>query len=331
MTTQPDFSVLIVNYNGAAYLQGAIDSLKAQTHRSFEVIVLDNASSDGSLDALDTGGLPTVTLLRETENHGFAKGNNLAAAAAKGRWLALLNPDARAAPDWLAAIDRGIAAHPDTRTFACTQFALEEAGLLDGAGDAYLLFGFPWRGGFGHPAGDLPGPGHCFSACGASAVYHADLFRRLGGFDERFFCYCEDVDLGYRLQLIGEDCRFLPDAVIEHAGSGISGRDSAFVTYYGARNRVWTYMKNTPAGLLALTLPGHLALTLYVLARNSFTPRFKPMLKGLIDGFSAASSLRESDNWRVQGPHSDLGRIVRTMAWNPWRMSQRSIHVRPAP
>lgn len=330
MTTPPDFSVLIVNYNGAAYLQGAVDSLKAQTHRSFEVILLDNASSDGSVDALDTSGLPAVTLLREAENHGFARGNNLAAAAAKGRWLALLNPDARAAPDWLAAIDRGIAAYPDTRTFACTQLALGVADMLDGAGDAYLLFGFPWRGGLGHPAVDLPGPGHCFSACGASAVYEAALFRRLGGFDERFFCYCEDVDLGYRLQLIGEDCRFLPDAVIEHAGSGISGRDSDFVTYHGARNRVWTYVKNTPSGLLALTLPGHVALTLYVLARNSFTPRFNPMLKGLVDGFAAAFLLRGSNQWRVRGPHSDLGRIVRTMAWNPWRMSQRSVHVRPA-
>ncbi len=325
--TAPDFSVIIVNFNGGAFLQGAIDSLKAQTCRNFEVILIDNASTDGSLGALDTGGLPAFTLMPEAENHGFARGNNLAAAQAKGKWIALLNPDARASPGWLAALARAIEAHPETRTFASAQYLLDDPGTLDGAGDAYLLFGFPWRGGFGRAARELPGPGFCFSACGASAVYDRDLFLSVGGFDERFFCYCEDVDLGFRLQLLGEDCRFVPDAVIEHAGSAISGRESAFSTYHGTRNRIWTYVKNMPPGLMFLTLPGHVFLTLYILARNSFTPRFLPMLRGLYDGVSGSFRLRTSPQWRVipRAPSSDIAQL---MAWNPVRMSQRRVHVR---
>ena len=325
--TAPEFSVIIVNFNAGAFLQGAIDSLKAQTYRNFEVILIDNASTDGSLGTLDTDGLPAFMMMREAENHGFARGNNLAAARARGAWIALLNPDARASPGWLAALHRAAAAHPETRTFASAQFLLDDPGTLDGAGDAYLLFGFPWRGGFGRAAGELPGPGFCFSACGASAVYDRDLFLSAGGFDERFFCYCEDVDLGFRLQLLGEDCRFVPDAVIEHAGSAISGRESEFSTYHGTRNRVWTYAKNMPAGLLALTLPGHIALTLYILARNSFTPRFLPMLRGLCDGVSGSFRLRISPQWRVM-PRAPSRDIAQLMAWNPIRMSQRRVHVR---
>ena len=330
METAPEFSVVIVNFNGGAFLQGAIDSLKAQTYRNFEVILIDNASTDGSLGTLDTDGLPAFTLMRETENHGFARGNNLAAAQARGVWLALLNPDARASPGWLAALKRAATAYPETRTFASAQFLLDDPDTLDGAGDAYLLFGFPWRGGFGRAARELPGPGFCFSACGASAVYDRDLFLSVGGFDERFFCYCEDVDLGFRLQLLGEDCRFVPDAAIEHAGSAIAGRASVFSTYHGTRNRIWTYAKNMPLGLMFLTLPGHIALTAYVLARNSFTPRFSPMIRGLFDGVAGAVRIRMSSQWRVRARNAP-GRLVQLMAWNPFRMSRRLVHVRLSP
>ena len=125
---------------------------------------------------------------------------------------------------------------------------------------------------------------------------------------------------------MGEDCYFVPDAVIEHAGSGTTGRHSAFTTYHGTRNRIWTYVKNMPLGLMVLTLPGHIALSAYVLARNSFTPRFGPMLRGTWDGICGAARMRTAPNWRVKR----RGRLVRSMAWNPWRMSQRRAHVRPA-
>jgi N-acetylglucosaminyl-diphospho-decaprenol L-rhamnosyltransferase len=112
-TSDPTFSVIIVNYNSGDFLQGALSSLAAQTRRDFEVILVDNASSDGSIDDLDTSGLPAFRLMAETENHGFARGNNLGAAHAQGAWLVLLNPDAEAHPDWLEQIAAGMARHPD--------------------------------------------------------------------------------------------------------------------------------------------------------------------------------------------------------------------------
>ncbi len=328
MAGSPCFSVLIVNYNGGALLQRAIDSLKRQTYRGFEVILIDNASTDGSVDALDTDGLPALTLMRESENHGFARGNNLAAARAKGQWLALLNPDAEAAPDWLERIAEASHAHPACKAFASAQLALGNETLLDGAGDAYLIFGFPWRGGFGRPSTELPrSDGWCFSGCGAAAIYDAALFRKLGGYDERFFCYCEDVDLGFRLQLTGHDCLFVRKAIVRHVGSAISGRASAFSTYHGTRNRLWAYVKNMPLAVLLLTLPGHVMLTLYILARNSFSPRFLPMLRGLIDGMIGLPQILRRSPWKVFRP-APPRTLLRRMAWNPWKMSGRRVHVR---
>jgi len=324
----PEFSVLIVNYNGGAYLQGALDSLKIQTCRDFEVILVDNDSTDGSADSLNTDGLPAFTLIKETENHGFARGNNLAAARAKGRWLALLNPDAAARADWLAEILAGTRRHPGVTSFASTQLWMHDESKLDGAGDNYLLFGIPWRGGFHRPATELPAEGTCFSPCGASAVYDRETFFAAGGFDERLFCYCEDVDLGFRLRLQGESCVFLPRAVVSHAGGGLSEKVSGFSVRYGTRNRLWIYLKCMPMPLLVLTLPGHLALTAMILLRGLMTGRFMNGVRGLEDAVLGIGQVWQ-DRRRVQGLRTArLGSIMQAMTWNPSLMLGRRTSVR---
>lgn len=327
---QPLFSVIIVNFNGGPMVQKALHSLGAQTLRDFEVFLVDNASSDHSIDALEISGLPAFTLMAEAHNHGFARANNLAALQARGEWLVLLNPDAHAEPDWLDAIARAIQRHPDVRMFASLQRDAMMPELLDGAGDAYLVFGFPWRGGFGRSARELPGEGECFSPCGAGAVFAREHFLRHGGFDERYFCYCEDVDLGFRMRLAGERCLFIPAAVIHHVGGGLSGRQSAFATFHGTRNRLWTYMKNMPAALLWLTMPGHLLLVGYLLARGAMTPRGAPMWRGVKAGLAGLPEIWAA---RKAAParRASLWALARAMAWNPLRMSQRKVHVRPLP
>ncbi|MEZ5947289.1 MAG: glycosyltransferase family 2 protein [Hyphomonas sp.] len=325
----PKFSVLIVNYNGGDFVQKALDSLAQQTRRDFEVILVDNASSDGSIDHLDASGLPSFTLLAEPENHGYAGGSNLCARSASGKWLVCLNPDAIAEPDFLAQIDAGISRYPSVRMFACAQLSLEDNNLLDGAGDAYLVFGIPWRGGFGRRSHELPPEGECFSPCGASAVFERETFLSHGGFDEDFFCFCEDVDLGFRLRLEGEVCIFLPQAVIHHFGGGLSGRESDFSTYHGCRNRVWTYARNMPSMLFWPTLPGHLVLSAYILIRNLATNRFLPTWKGMRDGLAGAVRFRRKGRETRRRCPSQW-KLARSMAWNPFRMSQRRVHVRPA-
>lgn len=325
---RPLFSVVIVNYNGGPLVQKAIDSLRQQTRQDFEVILVDNASNDQSIDALNTAGLPRFDLMAEAENHGFAKANNLAARRATGDWLVLLNPDAQADPDWLDAIARATVRYPETRMFASLQYDAMRPSMLDGAGDAYLVFGFPWRGGFGRPAEEVPGEGECFSPCGAGAVFERHLFLQHGGFDERFFCFCEDVDLGFRLRLAGERCLFIPDAVIHHVGGALSGRESEFATFHGTRNRLWTYVKNMPAPLLFLTLPGHVILMAYLLLRGAMTGRGGAMWRGVRAGLKGLPEMRAA---RLSAPprRNSLWRIARAMAWNPFRMSQRRVHVRP--
>ena len=323
------FTVIIVNHNGGNYPAGAIQSLAAQTCRDFEVIFVDNASRDGSALHLETDGMPSFTLLLEDENHGFARGNNLAARQAKGDWLVLLNPDAAAHPDWLEKIAEAIERFPSTRMFASTQYAMESPGLLDGAGDAYLIFGIPWRGGVCRPRSELPGIGECFSPCGAGAVYHRDTFLSHNGFDERFFCFCEDVDLGFRMRLAGENCIFLPDAIIEHAGGALSGRQSDFSHYHGARNRLWTYFKNMPWPIMLVTLPGHVAISIYLLIRHKMTRQGDATWRGMRDGLTGIGAIRRDKSYGPPKRKVSLWKIARAMAWNPFAMSKHEVHVTP--
>lgn len=323
------FSVIIVNYNGGDYLRGALASLAAQTVDDFEVFLVDNASRDGSMERLGDALPPRLHIRQQVENLGFARGNNLPAQEAVGDWIVLLNPDAVAAPDWLERIGDAAARYPDTMMFASTQIDLHHPENMDGAGDAYLAFGIPWRGGFGRPIGELPPEGTCFSPCGAGAAIRRDVFLAHGGFDERFFCFCEDVDLGYRLRLAGERCVFLPDAIIDHAGGGLSGRTSEFSLYHGARNRLWTYVKNTPLRLLILTLPLHITLTAAILFRGLFTGRFGGTWRGLWAGLKGLGPFIAERKLLKSKREAKVADIAKAMCWNPLTMLQRKPDIRP--
>ncbi|MEM6627093.1 MAG: glycosyltransferase family 2 protein [Pseudomonadota bacterium] len=329
MSKSPKYSVVIVNYNGGGFVQGALDSLAAQTERDFEVILVDNASTDGSVDDLTTDKLPAFTLMRQTDNLGFAGGNNRAASVARGRWLVLLNPDAEADPDWLVELGRGAERHPQASMFASAQFDLNDATKLDGAGDCYLGFGVPWRGGFGLPASLLPDEGACFGPCGAGAMYDRSKFLAHAGFDERFFCFCEDVDLAFRFRLSGEICIFLPKARIDHAGGGLSGRVSDFALFHGARNRIWTYAKNMPALLFWATLPGHLALSALILVRGLMTGRAPETWRGMKAGVAGVGAIRSPSKWSPKRGRVRTGEIASAMSWNILRMGRRYPDVRP--
>ena len=166
--------------------------------------------------------------------------------------------------NWLEKLADAARRFPDTAMFASTQICLNDPDLLDGAGDNYFFLGVPWRGGHGQPVSRRPEFGECFSPCGAAAMIRKDCFLGQGGFDREYFCYCEDVDLAFRLRLSGERCLYIPDAQVWHKGSAISGKNSKFTVFLGTRNLVWTYFKNMPLAMLVLTYPVHaLALHLY--------------------------------------------------------------------
>ncbi|MET0338258.1 MAG: glycosyltransferase family 2 protein [Caulobacter sp.] len=323
----PAVSVLIVAYQSAPTLQRCLDSLKAQTFKDFETIVLDNASTDGG--AAIAQAQPGVQLIKADRNLGFAGGNNAAAKAARGRWIALLNPDAYAQDDWLSAFMAASQAHPDVRCFTARQLMDEDPTRLDGLGDVMSVVGVPFRGGYGAPDQGVA-EGEVFSACGAAMMIDRDLFASLGGFDERFFCYCEDVDLGYRLRLIGEATRLVRGAVVRHTGSASNaGPRSAFALYHGARNRLWAYVQNTPLALLVLTVIPHTAFTALLMARHVLRGETKPAFRGLADGLRG---LGEAIDRRrvVQATRTvSSAQIAAAMSFNPLAWLRAAPVVKP--
>jgi GT2 family glycosyltransferase len=260
-------AVLIVNWNGGALLNRCLAALAAQQRQADRIVVVDNASTDNSLSqAADQ--LSGVELLRLPTNAGFARANNLAAQAAGGvDALALLNPDAFPEPGWLEALERAAVREPGVAAFASQMRLDGTPDVLDGAGDSYHVSGRAWRNGHGFPVAGWPAAdADVFAPCAAAALYRRTAFEEAQGFDERYFCYFEDVDLGFRLRLLGHRSLYVHDAVVRHVSSAMSGYRSDFAVYHGERNMVWTFVKNMPAPLFWLYLPQHLALNLAALA-----------------------------------------------------------------
>jgi GT2 family glycosyltransferase len=255
-----DISVIVLNYNGRRWLADCFDALVAQQNApSFEIVFVDNASSDGS-ETFVAERYPSVRVVRNTRNVGFAAGNNAGARMAQGTWLAFLNNDTVAAREWLAKLWQAATdpAHDESVALVTSRIeSLSRPGVLDSAGDGYLRAGGAFKRGHGSAASQFPQSEEVFGACGAAFMIRRDVFNALGGFDERFFMVYEDVDLSYRAQLAGYRCWYEADAVVRHAGSGTLGVASTRAVYYGQRNLELTWLKNTPFLLLIRTLPAH--------------------------------------------------------------------------
>ncbi len=258
----PAISFIIPTWNSAAYLPRCLACLSAQTYRDFEVIVIDNGSTDNATLGLEEK-YPHLNLhvKRLMSNRGFAVANNIGASLAHGDWLALLNADAFPEPDWLTSLIAATKRHPNAFFSSCLIQA-NTPNLIDGQGDVYHASGLAWRRNYNLPRTLNPPEGEIFSACAAAALYPTKEFLSVGGFDEDYFAYNEDVDLGFRLRLCGLKCFYIPEAVAYHIGSTSFGKRGERATYLGHRNVVWTFIKDMPGPLFWLFLPIHLAYTL---------------------------------------------------------------------
>ena len=322
-------SIIIVNYNAGAFLQDAVDSVATQINVPYELILVDNASTDGSLNKLNTDHISNFTLLALEENTGFARGNNIAAAKARGKWIALLNPDAQADPDWLQEYRIATEAFPDTPMFGGATISTADPSKLDGAGDCYFFLGIPWRGGYTRPVHELPSVGECFSPCGASALFRRDVFLDIGGFDERYFCYGEDVDIGFRLRLEGHRCIFWPDAKAFHFGSGTTSVASPFSVHHGTRNRFWMFVKDMPPLAFWFLITGHVLISLALLVRGAMKGRGGPTWSGLKAGILGIGPVWQ-DRKAVQKRRTVSSRtILKAMSWNWSLVRHRKADVRP--
>jgi GT2 family glycosyltransferase len=198
--------------------------------------------------------------------------------------LALLNPDAFPEENWLSALVEAAEQHPMFAAFASQMRLADDPTLLDGAGDTYHASGRAWRNGHRAPAASWPSVDvEVFAPCAAAALYRRSAWEEVGGFDERYFCYFEDVDLGFRMRLKGHRTLYVHSAVVDHVSSGVGGYRSDFATYHGERNMVWTFFKNMPAPLLWRYLPQHAALNVASLAYYPLRGQGKVVWKAKLD------------------------------------------------
>lgn len=273
-----DVAVIVVNYNSGEYLADCLAALERQTVAPGKILVVDNASSDDSL-IRGLAGRPTIRSEQMGYNAGFAAANNRGLELCREYpWVALLNPDAFAEPRWLEQMLA--AADPRVGAVACRMRQADDTRVLDGTGDVYHVSGLAWRRHHGCPAASAETARQpVFAPCAAAALYNRRAVIEAGGFDEDYFCYFEDVDLGFRLRLLGFTCAYNADAVVRHVGSGITGRDSDFTVYHGHRNLVWTFVKNMPGTLFWRYLPQHLLLNLVSIVYYALKGRGAPLCR----------------------------------------------------
>jgi GT2 family glycosyltransferase len=237
---------VIPNWNGREWLPDCLDSIAAQTLAPADVIVVDNGSTDGSLELLAERA-PGVRTLELGVNTGFAHAANRGVAEAASETVALVNTDVVLEPDWLRRVSEALAARPDAASVACKMVDLRDPAVLYDAGDFLRRDGAcEQRGRFEHDDGRFDSAGEAFSACAGAALYRRDAFLAAGGFDERFFAYLEDVDLGLRLRLAGWNCVYEP-VVARHAGGGTSSKLDRPLEGWVERNTLLLVARSFPA------------------------------------------------------------------------------------
>ncbi len=252
-------AVVLVNYHSEAYLQECLAALARQSRRPDRVTVVDNGSNHERLAEV-LNSYPVAELLRMPDNIGFSPGNNRAVERITDcRWIVLLNVDTVPEPDWLKALLDAANQHPDCAFFGSLLMIANSPGIIDGTGDVYHCSGRHWRRDHGAPAAQMHhATEETIAPCAAAAMYRYDAWLAVGGFDENFVCYSEDVDLGLRLVLSGYAYRHVPESVVHHIGSAVTRRHSEYYVYHGQRNLVWVYVKNMPGYLFWKYLPQHL-------------------------------------------------------------------------
>ncbi|MBS7338699.1 MAG: glycosyltransferase family 2 protein [Lachnospiraceae bacterium] len=282
-------TVVIPNYNGRQYIDACLKSLQKSTV-PLKIILVDNGSTDGSLNCVREN-YPDVRIIAFPENTGFSKAVNAGILAADTEFVLLLNNDTVVDERMAEYLENAMEADEGCFSAAARMCSLSAPEKLDGAGDFYCALGWAFARGKDQPADRYLKPGRVFSACAGAAIYRRSLFLKIGYFDENHFAYLEDIDIGYRANIYGYPNQYVPQAVVYHAGSAVSGsRHNEFKVRLSAANSIYLIYKNMPFLQLVLNLPfllaGYLVKSLFFLTKGMG----RAYLGGLAKGFCLSAS-----------------------------------------
>jgi GT2 family glycosyltransferase len=310
--------VAIVSYNSGKTLPRCLEALKAQTFKDFSLLLIDNASDERPGTMLANLPFPTTYLEMET-NLGFAGAMSVALDKAEGPFLAALNPDAFPDPTWLAELMAAVDRHPKVAAFGSLQLSTGKRTRIDGFGDHYTVWGEAWRGERLPPPDPGDGVFYSFGVCAAAALYRTRVVRAVGGFDDRFFCFYEDVDLSFRLRLAGHQCAVVQGAVVKHVGGASFEDKTELAQFLITRNQWRVLIKDMPLPFLCLAAPILVAIHSLAVVVSGKTARFK----GLMAGIRETGSFWESRR-RIQSDRRISNRqLSRWLTWAPGKFSRK--------
>ena len=253
MSAVPLISVIIVNWNRKALLEACLRSLRAQQFQDFEVIVVDNGSTDGSLSLLAEDEWRDIRCITNEINLGFCAANNQGIAAARGPLIALLNNDAEADPGWLAALADAAAREPGYAMFASKIVSHDDPSVIDKVGHLIYPDGQNRGRGTGErDRGQYDRVEEVAWPDGCAALYRKSMLDEIGGFDEDFFAYADDAELGLRARIAGFRALAVPSALVRHRLGSTLGRYSPERIFLIERNRLWLVFKLYPGRLWPL-------------------------------------------------------------------------------
>lgn len=314
-------SVVIVNYNGKKHLKRCLSSLAGQTFTDYEVILVDNASSDGSPDFVKEN-FPEVRLIENKENLGFAGGTNSGIKAASGNFIMTLNNDTWMDPDCLFHLFHTMESADDVGM--CAAKLTFPDGRINSTGICISRSGAAWdRGIYEQDDGQYGTEEEVFGPCAGAALYRRSMLEKIGLFDEDFFLYMEDVDLAFRARLSGWRCLYMPLAKVTHIHGGTAGVGSDLAVYYGNRNVIWYVLKNFPVPLLLTSLP-------WIIGRNvAVIPYYALRGQGLVilrAKFAAVFGIRmmlgKRGKFPVKVPDEEIKRWVYTWGFSSCKKSE---------
>ena len=249
---QNKVTIIIPNYNGLKFMEPCFKALRAQSDQNFELLVVDNGSTDGSVEWLKDHQIPSIFL---EENTGFSGAVNIGIRESATPYVILLNNDTEPQPDYVREMVNAIERSPKIFSVSSKMIQLYHKDLMDDAGDMYSVLGWAYQRGVGQKSSRYKKACRVFSACAGAAIYQREVFDKIGGFDEDHFAYLEDIDVGYRAKICGYENWYCPKAVVYHVGSGTSGsKYNSFKVKLAARNNLYLNYKNMPLLQLILNL-----------------------------------------------------------------------------